>query len=51
MVINGFLTIRHGDFMHFKNLKPYFNSQNTQSIATNILKTIYKHDNTYNDLN
>jgi len=26
MVINGFLTIRHGDFMHFKNLKPYFNS-------------------------
>jgi hypothetical protein len=25
MVVNAFLTVRHGDFMHFKNLKPYFN--------------------------
>ena len=30
MIINAFITIRHGDFMHFKNLKPYFNAENTQ---------------------
>lgn len=25
MVINAFLTVRHGDFHHFKNLKLFFN--------------------------
>lgn len=26
MVTNAFLTVRHGDFKQFKNLKYYFNS-------------------------
>ena len=33
-VMNAFMTIRHGDFTHFRNLKYYFNSENTQTVAT-----------------
>lgn len=51
MVINAFLTVRHGDFMHFRNLKFYFTSENTQPVATEILQTIYKNDHTSAELN
>lgn len=51
MVINAFLTIRHGDFMHFKNLKPHFNAENTQGIAKDVLQTIYKNDQSSSELN
>jgi hypothetical protein len=51
MVINAFLTIRHGDFAHFKNLKPHFNAENTQAVAGEILQTIYKNDQGFNTLN
>lgn len=48
MLINAFLTVRHGDFMHFKNLKSHFHSQNAQEIATDVLQTIYKNDKASN---
>ena len=28
LVINSFLSIRHGDFQNFRNLKPHYISQN-----------------------
>jgi hypothetical protein len=33
MITNAFLTVRHGDFQQFKNLKSYFNSSNTNCVA------------------
>ncbi len=33
MITNAFLTVRHGDFQHYRNLKNYFNSQNTNCVA------------------
>lgn len=51
MVINAFLTVRHGDFMHFKDLKYHFNSENTQLVAPDILQTIYKNDQAFTVLN
>lgn len=51
MVINAFLTVRHGDFMHFKNLKSYFDAEKTKSIATDVLQTIYRNDQTSTELN
>jgi hypothetical protein len=51
MVINAFITVRHGDFLHFRNLKPFFNAQNSHPITTEVLQTIYKHDQTDTELN
>ncbi len=51
MVINAFLTVRHGDFMHFKHLKHHFTPENTQPVATEILQTIYKNDHSAKELN
>jgi hypothetical protein len=51
MVINAFLTIRHGDFNMYKNLNPYFNSQNSHNIATDVIQTIYKNDKCFTSLN
>ena len=51
MVINAYVTVRHGDFMHFRNLKYYWNAENTHAIATDILLTIYKNDQQYPMLN
>lgn len=48
MVINAFLTIRHGDFMHYRDFKNHFNSNNTSAIATDVLQTIYKNDKSSN---
>lgn len=41
MVTNAFLTVRHGDFQHFKNLTYYFNKENTHCVAQDILIMIY----------
>jgi hypothetical protein len=51
MVTNAFLTVRHGDFQQFKNLKYYFNSENTHNIATDVLQMIYMNDKSFNILN
>jgi hypothetical protein len=51
LVINAFLNIRHGDFNMYKNLVPYFNSTNSHNIATDVFRTIYKNDKSFNSLN
>lgn len=51
MLINAFLTVRHGDFVHFKDLKYHFNPENTQLVAKEILQTIYKNDHAFTVLN
>lgn len=43
-IMNAFMTIRHGDYHHFRDFKFYFNAQNTQIVAKEILQTIYKND-------
>lgn len=51
MTINAFITVRHGDFVHFRNFKPYFNSQNSHGVTNDILQTIYKNDQAETELN
>lgn len=40
--INGFLVMRHGDFLHFRNLTYYFRGEVLKSSAVNILKVAYE---------
>lgn len=42
LTINGFLIIKHGDFDTYRNLVPYFNSDNLRPIAVDILRVIYE---------
>lgn len=39
--INGFLGIRHGDFVMYKNLVSFFNSNNLEDIAVGVFLVIY----------
>lgn len=51
MQINAFMSIRHGDFMYFRNLKYHFNQDNIIPLATDILQTIYRNDQSSTMLN
>lgn len=51
MVTNAFLTVKHGDYQYFRNMVPYFKSENVKSVATDILNMIYNNDATFNTLN
>jgi hypothetical protein len=33
--------MKHGDFVHYKNIIPFFNPDNIQPLATDIFKVIY----------
>ncbi len=35
----------------YKDLVPYFNSTNSHNIATDVFRTIYKNDKSFNSLN
>ena len=33
LLINGFITIRHGDFVMYKDIKPYFNAETLEPVT------------------
>ena len=44
LVINGFITIRHGDFKFYKDLYPYFNADTLSTVTTNVLTLVYENE-------
>ena len=41
LTVNAFLTVRHGDYVTYKNLEYYFKPENIDGVALDILKAIY----------
>ena len=44
ITISAFLSIKHGDFMLYKNLNYYFKGDNLKDVAIDIFKTVYEND-------
>lgn len=46
----AFLSVKHGDFVMYKNIVPFFNSENISSVAPSVFQLIYSHDKSNSDL-
>lgn len=44
LVINAFITVKHGDFIMFRNIVPYFNEKTLEPVTVEVLRTIYEYD-------
>ena len=39
--MNGYLILRHGDYMYFKNLEYFFKGHALKPVAADVFKVIY----------